>query len=122
VDHHVTRLGRSFPGGDQVVNEWVEKHPLLSTFIALQAIDFSTTYLGIQFGVHETNPLVVAIINEIGLVGALVYLKVLGGLMAVKLEKDGKTKSLWRANIIYGVVMCSNVAVVVHYALKHFHK
>jgi|SRR5579862_4807318 len=99
-----------------MINELVQKYPRTSIFVALQGIDFATTYLGLTvLGAHEVNPLVVALIHSIGIAGALVMFKGLGVLMALKIAE---TKSLWRANIIYGVVMCSNLTVL----LYHFHK
>jgi hypothetical protein len=101
------------------VRTWIRQHPCLSIFIALQAIDFSTTYLGLHFGAHEQNPFVLMLIQFYGLACALLLLKGFGALLGLKLGEGNKT--LRRANWIYGAAMLWNVTMLTYHFMLTYH-
>ena len=50
------------------------KYPLLIGLVFLRAIDASLTYYGLSIGLREANPIVVLIIDTLGIIPALFFL------------------------------------------------
>ena len=50
------------------------KYPLLIGLVFLRAIDASLTYYGLSIGLQEANPIVVLIVETLGIIPALFFL------------------------------------------------
>lgn len=95
-----------------------QKYPLLTIFVALQIVDFSTTWLGVTtLGAHEVNPVGLLFVRSLGLFGTLLLFKLWACTwagMGVRKKGDVVLRSaVW----IYGVAMTWNVGVLCWYAL-----
>jgi hypothetical protein len=87
--------------------------PLL-TFICLQCLDALTTVVFLRFGIHEGNPLVRMALAafarpEAGVIAPKLFAMALG----VFAWRTGRTRLLWRMNLLFAACVAWNVVAIV---------
>jgi hypothetical protein len=84
---------------------------ILLAFICLQAMDILTTLLFLHHGVAEANPLIrAALTGSIQPAMALVLAKVLAIALATFAWRSGRTRLLWKVNLLFALCVAWNLA------------
>ena len=97
------------------------KYPLLIGLILVRAIDASLTYYGLSVGLREANPIVVLIIETLGVIPGLFFLSsvslvlllFLGEYLLPGVAQSRHNINLWR-NVVYLSVLIVWSAVSLH--------
>jgi hypothetical protein len=87
---------------------------LLIQFAYLQLLDLMTTLAFLVQGVQEANPLVrFAIQSTSNPLGGLVLVKILALLLGVYCWRMGRTRVLFRMNLLFAFVVTWNLAALI---------
>ena len=91
------------------------KTPFL-VFIALQALDLTTTMVALALGAHEQNPLVSHFMSW-GPLWGLIFSKLVVLSIAGVGAMLHKNRSLWLANYVFCAIVAWNVVVIARMTL-----
>ncbi|WP_394338593.1 DUF5658 family protein [Halorubrum sp. 48-1-W] len=83
------------------------KYPLLIGLVFVRAIDASLTYYGLSIGLREANPIVVLIVETLGIIPGLFFLS---SVSLVLLFFLGEYLLPWVAQSRHNIDLWSNVA------------
>jgi uncharacterized membrane protein len=83
------------------------KYPLLIGLIFVRGIDASLTYYGLRIGLREANPIVVLVVETLGIIPGLLFLSSVSLLLLFFL---GEYLLPWVAQSRHNIDLWSNVA------------
>jgi len=85
----------------------------LLVFVVLQALDGATTWLFLQNGIHEANPLIRGLIATAGQPGtALVIAKMVAVGLAIYAWRCGRISLLWKMNVVFAACVAWNTVAL----------
>ena len=85
---------------------------LLVILLVLMIADAVTTYIALDKGAHEANPVIALLMRQIGVVPALVVIKAVGAVGAVAIFYLAPEVLTFIAIAVYALVVIHNIKVI----------